>query len=123
MATKFTNAPGIYLQVDPESTRKIVNNIRKYQSEKLDKVSALIRDTARGIFSQARTDIPVRTGYAKSTTYLSPTKDKDGRWIGAEVGTFAYYAVYIEARTGYLSSAYNAYITGFVNELKSIMKS
>lgn len=109
------------VEVDPKSTKEVVQNIQKYEKSKRNQLGTAIDKYSNLMVRDMKANILVDTGLARASTGRALSR-KDGYIEGASVYTRVHYAVFIERMKAYFVPAYNKYSMQFLAEVKRIMR-
>jgi len=109
------------VSISSDEIEGLLKDFRKYGKNKIKEVGKRVIKGGLQIHTEARRDILVDTGRARSSTNLKINRDK-GDVIGAEVTTSVNYAIYIERKKPYLYKAFAKERPRFIRDVKRIMK-
>lgn len=111
----------VNLTVEDSSIREVIRNINKYDRQANKAAEGAVARNALYLQAEAKQNILVDTGRARRSTNIR-WQNKNGFRLGAIVGTFVNYAIFIERQKPYLYPAFNRARTKLLRDLRSIFR-
>lgn len=109
------------ISIDDKEIKKLIERFTKYEREKLSQLSKRVVSAGYKVQGEAKTDILVDTGRARSSTLVKFAYSV-GDIVGVTIGTYVDYAMQIERRKPFLYKAFAKERVLFIRDLKNILK-
>lgn len=111
----------VKITIDDREIRKITRNIDKYNRRANKAAEEAVVNNALKAQREAKQNILIDTGRARRNTRVK-FQNKNGFRLGAIVGTFVNYAIYIERKKPYLFPAFERARNNLLRDLRRIFR-